>query len=204
MSEINIIIRFEVAADYMQVERITFAAFELFEAEGVPKRDIPNEHYLVHLMRDDPAFVPELDFVAVFNGEIIGNIMYSKCSILRPDKSITEALVFGPVSIKPEYQRKGIGTQLIKHSLDKAKQLGYGAVIITGHPAYYPRFGFVPARQFGLTLPDGKSPDAFMALELREDYLGKAGGGWKCCAAFDAVEDEEAFRAFHRKFINEA
>jgi predicted N-acetyltransferase YhbS len=202
MSGSNIIIRLETPGDYRQVERLTLAAFELFEAEGVPKRDIPNEHYLVHLLRNDSAFVPELDFVAEVNGEIIGNIMYSRCSILRPDSSVTEALVFGPVSVKPEFQRMGVGTQLIKHSLDKAKQLGFGAVIITGHPAYYPRFRFVPARQFGLTLPDGKSPDAFMALELREGYLGKMGGVWKCCDAFDAVEDEAAFRVFHLAFMN--
>jgi hypothetical protein len=79
MSNSSIIIRIETPADYLQVERLTFAAFELFEAEGVPKRDIPNEHFLVRLLREDPAFVPELDFVVERDGEIIGNIMYSRC-----------------------------------------------------------------------------------------------------------------------------
>ncbi len=197
----NINIRLEQPADYTEVERLTLAAFLTFEAEGVPKREIPNEHFLVRLLRDDPAFVPELDFVAELNGKIVGNIMYSRCEILRPDGSVTKALVFGPVSVLPEYQRQGIGARLIEHSLTRAKKLGHGAVVITGHTAYYPKFGFVPASQFGLTMPDGSAFDAFMALELREGYLGMAGGMWKCCAAFDAVENEEAFRDFHREFI---
>jgi predicted N-acetyltransferase YhbS len=198
----NISIRLEHPTDYAEVERLTLAAFETFEAEGVPKREIPNEHYLVHLLRDDPAFVPELDFVAELDSELVGNIMYSKCDIHRSDDSVTEALVFGPVSVLPEYQRQGIGARLVEHSLARAREFGYGAVIITGHVAYYPKFGFVPARRFGLTMPDGSAFDAFMALELREGYLGNAGGIWKCCAAFDIVEkDEEAFQAYHREFL---
>ncbi len=194
-------IRLEQPTDYYEVERLTLAAFLTFEAEDVPKREIPNEHYLVRLLRDAPAFVPELDFVAELDGKLVGNIMYSMCEIHRPDGSVTEALVFGPVSVLPEYQRQGIGARLVEHSLARAKELGYGAVVITGHTAYYPKFGFVPASRFGLTMPDGSAFDAFMALELREGYLGEAGGVWKYCAAFDAVENEEAFQAFHREFI---
>ena len=197
----NINIRLEQLPDCDEVERLTLAAFLTFEAEGVPKREIPNEHFLIRLLRDDPAFVPDLDFVTELERKLVGNIMYSKCEILRPDGSVTEALVFGPVSVLPEYQRQGIGARLIEHSLVRAKELGYGAVVITGHTAYYPRFGFVPASRFGLRMPDGSAFDAFMALELREGYLGMAGGIWKCCAAFDAVENEEAFQAFHREFI---
>ncbi len=197
----NINIRLEQPADYYEVERLTLAAFLTFEAEGVPKREIPNEHYLVRLLRDDLAFVPELDFVAELDGKLVGNIMYSRCEILRPDGSVTEALVFGPVSVLSGYQRQRIGARLIEHSLTRAKKLGHGAVVITGHTAYYPKFGFVPASRFGLTMPDGSAFDAFMALELREGYFGKAGGIWKCCAAFDAVENEDAFLAFHREFI---
>jgi predicted N-acetyltransferase YhbS len=197
----NINLRLEQPADHAEVERLTLATFKTFEAEGVPKREIPNEHYLVRLLRDDPAFVPELDFVAELDGKLVGNIIYSKCSIHRPDGSVTEALVFGPVSVLPEYQRQGIGARLVEHSLTRAKQLGYGAVIITGHVAYYPKFGFVPASRFGLTMPDGSAFDAFMALELRDGYLGDMGGIWTCRAAFDAVESEEAFQAYHREFI---
>lgn len=127
--------------------------------------------------------------------------MYSKCVILRPDGAVTDALVFGPLSVKPALHRQGIGTLLIKHSLDRVRELGYKAVLITGHPGYYHRFGFVPASNFGLTMLDGASFDAFMALELEKSYLGTAGGKWKCCKAFDVCEnDEAAFQEFHRVF----
>jgi predicted N-acetyltransferase YhbS len=197
----GITIRLECPADYDAVERLTFAAFENFEAEGMPKRDLPDEHFLVYLLRTDPEFVPELDFIAECNGKIIGNIMYSRCVVLRPDGAKTDALVFGPVSVKPELQKQGIGTLLIEQSLARARKLGYRAVIITGFPDYYHRFGFVSASNFGLTMLDGASFDAFMALELEEGYLGTAGGKWKCCMAFDLVENDKAtFKEYHSKF----
>jgi predicted N-acetyltransferase YhbS len=201
LTDHSISIRLERPADYEAVERLTFAAFENFEAEGVPKRDIPNEHFLVQLLRNDPDFVPELDFIAERDGEVIGNIMYSKCVVLRSDGTETDALVFGPVSVKPDQQRQGIGTRLIERSLDRARELGYKSVIITGFPDYYHRFGFVSASGFGLTMPDGTSFEAFMALELEEGYLGTDGGKWKCCKAFDICEnDEVAFKEYHSKF----
>ncbi|MDR2506078.1 MAG: N-acetyltransferase [Oscillospiraceae bacterium] len=202
MAHTNVNIRLERQSDHDTVERVTFAAFESFEAPGMPKRDIPNEHFLVSLLRGDPEFVPELDFVAELDGEIVGNIMYSKCGVVRPDGTITDALTFGPVSVLPKYQRQGIGIQLIRHSLERALALGYKAVIITGHTTYYPRFGFVPADTFGLTTQDGSTFDAFMALELEPGYLGSAGGKWKCCAAFDVCEnDKTAFMEYHRQYV---
>ncbi|GHU49420.1 N-acetyltransferase [Clostridia bacterium] len=197
----NICIRLECPANYDAVERLTFAAFENFEAEGLPKRDLPDEHFLVHLLRTDPDFVPELDFIAEQGGELVGNIMYSKCIVLRPDGAKTSALVFGPVSVKPEMQKQGIGTLLIERSLARAGELGYKAVIITGFPEYYHRFGFISANNFGLTMHDGESFEAFMALELEEGYLGTDGGKWICCKAFDVCEnDKAAFSEYHREF----
>jgi predicted N-acetyltransferase YhbS len=198
MTNHNTTIRVEGQADYEAVERLTFAAFETMK---LPGRTHTNEHFLAHLLRGDPDFLPELDFVAEQNGEIVGNIMYSKCAVIRPDGTETEALVFGPVSVKPELHRRGVGTLLIEHSLDRARDLGCKAVLITGHPDYYHRFGFVPASAHGITTLDGKSFDALMALELEAGYLGLDGGRWKCCRAFDVGEDDEAaFREFHRVF----
>ncbi|MDR1156681.1 MAG: N-acetyltransferase [Oscillospiraceae bacterium] len=198
MTNHDITIRIERQADYEEVERLTFAAFETMEFPG---QMYTNEHFLAHLLRGDPDFVPELDFVAEKNGEIVGNIMYSRCAIIRPDGTETEALVFGPVSVKPELHRQGVGTMLIEHSLNRAREFGYKAVLITGHPDYYRRFDFVPASAYGITTLDGKSFDAFMALELYEGYLGADGGKWKCCKAFDVCEsDTSAFREFHRVF----
>jgi predicted N-acetyltransferase YhbS len=200
MTKHNITIRVERQADYEAVERLTFAAFETME---LPGRTRTNEHFLAHLLRGDPDFVPELDFAAEQNGEIIGNIMYSKCAVIRPNGTETEALVFGPLSVKPELHRQGIGAALIEHSLDRARGLGYKAVLITGHPDYYRRFGFVPASAYGITTLDGKSFDAFMALELDEGYLGLGGGRWKCCKAFDLCGgDTSAFGEFHLAFTD--
>ncbi len=107
-------IRPEAPEDYRAVEELTLAAFKNFEAEGVPKRDIPNEHFLVRLLRDDPAFVPALDLVAEEGGEIVGHIMYSQCAIIRPGGAAAEALTFGPVSVSPARQGRGIGRAFIE------------------------------------------------------------------------------------------
>ncbi len=195
------VIRLEQPDDYREVEELTLAAFKTFEAEGVPKRDIPNEHFLVRLLRTDPQFVSELDLVAKRDDKIVGNIMYSECDIERSDGTLDNALTFGPVSVQPKYQGQGVGIQLVQHSLELAKYLGYKAVIITGHPTYYQRFGFVPASQYNLKMPDGSTFDAFMALELEPGALGVKGGIWRCCRAFDLVEDEYAFMEFHQEFI---
>ncbi|GHU47115.1 N-acetyltransferase [Spirochaetia bacterium] len=168
-------ITLEQPDDYKAVERLTFAAFETME---LPGRTGTNEHFLAHIMRDTEAFIPELDFIGTIDSEIVANIMYTKSKIVRPDGSETVTVTFGPVSVRPERQRSGFGGTIIRHSLDVARKLGYGAVIIVGHADYYPRFGFKPASAYNLTMPDGSVFDAFMALELRQGYLGTSGGKW--------------------------
>ena len=199
MEKINI--RLERPNDYKAVERLTFAAFETME---LPGRMRTSEHFLAHVLRTDEAFVPELDFVAELNGEIVGSIFYSKCKIMRPDGAETESLVFGPVSVKPELHGQGIGSALIRRSLGRAVELGYTSVMIMGHPDYYRRFGFVPASEFNIALLDGTSLDAFMALELASGTLGSVGGKWVCCKAFDVIEgDADAFSEYHKSFTEQ-
>jgi predicted N-acetyltransferase YhbS/uncharacterized protein YdhG (YjbR/CyaY superfamily) len=194
-------IRLETPADYSAVERLTFAAFETFSYPDGSREPCVNEHFLVHTMRDCAAFVPELAFVGEQGGEIVANIMYTKSKIVRPDGGETETITFGPVSVKPELHKRGLGAQIIRHSLERAGELGYGAVIILGHPKYYPRFGFVRADTFNLsvhshdeTVFDG----AFMALELRDGYLGKDGGVWYEDNVFDV--DQSACDAWNKQF----
>jgi predicted N-acetyltransferase YhbS len=171
-------IRLEQPDDYLAVERLTLAAFKTFTFPDGSRPPHTDEHYLVHIMRDVPAFVPELDFVGEIDGEIVANIMYTKSRIVRPDGLELATLTFGPVSVKPDLHGKGLGAEIIWHSLGRAKELGYGAVIIVGHPAYYPRFGFKAASSFGLTMPDGSVFDPFMAMEIQGGYLGTVGGKW--------------------------
>jgi predicted N-acetyltransferase YhbS len=197
----NITFTLESPQDYQAVERLTFAAFETME---LPGRTETNEHFLAHIMRGAAAFVPELDFVGRVDGEIVANIMYTRSKIIRPDGSETATVTFGPVSVKPELHNRGIGAAIIRHSLDTAAKLGFGAVIILGHPNYYPRFGFKPASKFNLTIPDGRAFDAFMALELQHSYpgtggyLGISGGKWYEDDIFHI--DGTAFSEWHAEF----
>jgi predicted N-acetyltransferase YhbS len=187
-------IRQERPGDHVAVERLTLAAFETFTFPDGSRPECVNEHYLVHIMRDVAVFVPELDFVGEIDGEIVANIMFTKSTVVRPDGSVLETLTFGPVSVKPELHSQGLGTEIIRHSLERAREMGFGAVIIMGHPKYYPRFGFRPASDFNLTMPDGSTIDPFMALELKDGYLGTEGGTWYEDEVFEI--DQNAFEAW--------
>ncbi|MDR1573942.1 MAG: GNAT family N-acetyltransferase [Clostridiales Family XIII bacterium] len=142
--------------------------------------------------------MPELDFVGELDGEIVANIMYTKSKIVRPNGDELETLTFGPVSVAPELHRRGLGAEIIRHSLGRARERGCGAVMILGHPAYYPRFGFKPASAYNLTMPDGSASDAFMALELWEGCLGTDGGKWYEDKVFEI--DQTAFEEWNKRF----
>lgn len=185
--------------DLQAVEALTFEAFETMT---LPGRTYTDEHYLAHLIRDSSAFIPELDFIGTVDGDLVANIMYTKSKVVRPNGEEILTITFGPVSVKPELQGQGYGSAIIRHSLEMAYKLGYGAVIILGHPDYYSRFGFKPASTYHLTLPDGSAFDAFMALELRQDYLGTSGGKWYEDKVFEI--DETAFSEWHEAFKKSA
>ena len=117
-------IRNETPADYQIVEEITRRAFYNLYVPGCA------EHYLVHIMRGHEDFIPELDFVIEEDEKIIGNIMYTKARLVDETGAEKEILTFGPVSIQPEYQRKGYGKKLMEYSFLRAVQLGYDAIVI--------------------------------------------------------------------------
>jgi predicted N-acetyltransferase YhbS len=188
-------IRLETSSDHAPVERLTFAAFETMT---LPGRTHTDEHYLVHIMRSVAFFVPELDFVCELDGKIIASILYTKRKIIRPNGSAIETLTFGPLSVLPELHNQGIGSEIVQHSLARAAELGYGAVVIVGHPTYYPRFGVKPASEYNLTMPDGSVFDAFMALELNSGYLGVDGGIWYQDEVF--YIDNTAFPEWNKGF----
>lgn len=186
-------IRPEGPEDYREVERLTRAAFsEMHHGK-------PDEHLLAHRMRDIPAFVPELDLVAEQDGKILGNILYAKSKIIGPDGSEHETLTFGPLSVWPELQGKGIGGALVRRSLEDAAKLGHRAVFIFGHPGYYPRFGFENAEKFGVTTADGKNFDAFMGLELYPGALEGVSGKLVYDPVYDDLSPEDVAE-FDREF----
>ncbi|MDR2612791.1 MAG: N-acetyltransferase [Deltaproteobacteria bacterium] len=183
------IIRQERPEDHAAVERLTLAAFRTFAFPDGSRPERPCEHYLVHVMRDAAAFVPGLALVGEEDGEIVCNIMFTESRVVRPGGGELATLTFGPVSVRPDLQGHGLGTELINHGLNRARELGFGAVVIVGHPGYYPRFGFRPAGGYGLAMPDGSVMEPFMALELVDGYLGTGGGKWYADEVYEIDRD---------------
>ena len=193
-----ITIRLETEDDFRETEILTRDAFwDLFQPGCV-------EHLMLHNLRQVAAFVPELDFVAVHENRIIGNIIYSKAKIVSQSDQDHEILCMGPLSVLPQYQRKGVGSKLFNHSVVIARKLGYKAVILFGHPEYYKRFGFVNAQKFNIKTSEGENFDAFMALELYENSLKGIEGRFYGDKVFhvDPAELEEFEKGFPYKGSN--
>ncbi|MBW8349313.1 N-acetyltransferase [Bacillus sp. IITD106] len=167
-------IRTETFADYKAVYDLNYEAFAMRE----------DESKLVERIRDSEGFIPELSIVAEENSEIVGHILLSKASVIHGDKS-TKVIVLAPIAVKPKYQKKGIGSMLINEGLKRVKELDYGLVLLIGHPSYYPKFGFKPARQFGLELRQFDVPDeVFMVCELKAGELDHVQGELQYPPAF--------------------
>lgn len=158
-------IRNERESDYKNVEDITRKAFYNVYVPGCM------EHYLVHIMRGHEDFIPELDFVIEVDGQIVGNIMYTKSKLTDEGGTEKEIVTFGPVSILPKYQRKGYGKMLIEHSLKRAAELGYEAVVIMGSPANYVGSGFQCCRKYNICVEKEKYPAAMLVKELKPGAL---------------------------------
>ncbi|KAK2963301.1 putative N-acetyltransferase GCN5 [Blattamonas nauphoetae] len=195
----KVIVRNEIPEDYEIVEKLTYEAFKDF---FIPGRTHVDEHYLVNIMRHVPGFVKELDLVAEYDGKIIGNIMYTKSYVNSPDGTRHEILTFGPLSVHPDYQRKGIGQLLMKHSMDRAREMKFRGISILGHPEYYPRAGFKNSGVFGITDKEGNSPPHMMTIELEDGSLSGISGIFEEDPVFvmkhdDVIEFNKVFFARH-------
>lgn len=158
-------IRNEKETDYKKVEEITRKAFYNLYIPGCA------EHYLVHIMREHEDFLAELDFVIEVDGNVIGNIMYTKAKLIDEDKNEKEILTFGPVCILPEYQRMGYGKMLLNYSFEKAIALGYDVIVIFGSPNNYVSRGFKSCKKYNVCLDNDKYPAAMMVKELKSNVL---------------------------------
>lgn len=188
----EMLLRLEQSSDYRQVEYLTREAFWNLHVPGC------DEHYLVHILREDVAFVPELDFVAVVNEKIVGNIMYAKCKLLQSDGVEHDVLSFGPVSVLPQFQGTGVGSALIRHTLALAKDLGHKLVAIYGDPLYYCRFGFVAAEKYKICSSDGYFSPALQVLELVPGSLDGINGRFHEAVVYHI--DAEAASIFDATF----
>ena len=131
------------------------------------------EANLVDALRKKDAFV--LSMVAADNGQVVAHILFTE-TILAETTSPVRVLGLGPMAVLPSHQRRGIGSQMLQAALNECRQLDYDAVVVVGHPEYYPKFGFVPAKLRGLRCEFDVPDEAFMVLELRENALaGRTG-----------------------------
>ena len=196
----NIKLRLEQPADFRRVEEITRIAFSYpgrVERGGI---GCPFEHWMVNELRRRDGYT-DLSIVATMDEEIVGHIICSKAEV-RCENEILPVLNIGPISVLPEYQRKGVGKALIYEMIDRAKQLGHGAILFWGRPEYYPQFGFVAASSYGITDADGHASPAFFAMELKEKYLANAKGGkYYESDIYNDSLNKETVKAFDKIFM---
>ena len=187
-------LRNEIKSDWKSVEQVTYRAFR--DAPPTGAGDDGKEALLARKLRGRDTFVPELDYVAELDGFVIGSIMYTRSKVVGEggDGAPREwgTLTFGPVSVLPKYQRQGVGSALIRKTLEAARELGHRAVLIFGHESYYPRFGFKPASEYGITAADGRSFPAFMALPLFDGALDGVHGRLICDEAYADLDRDES------------
>lgn len=200
LRSMNIIVRLEEERDYRRVEEMTRCAFGYQERIERGQIGCPYEHWMVHELRKRDG-IPALSLVAEVEGHIVGHIICSKAEV-RTERLIAPVLNMGPISVLPQYQRKGIGKALITGMLDRAKQLGYGAILFFGRPEYYPQFGFREASVFGITDSEGYNYPSFMGMELVPDYLAPAyGGKYYESDIYNDELNREAVKEFDKEFL---
>ena len=191
-------IRLEKKEDYREVENLVREAFWNVYRPGC------SEHYVIHVLRDDPAFVRELDFVMEKDGVLIGQNMFMRTHIDADDGRVIPVLTMGPIGIAPAYKRQGYGKKLLDFSLERAAALGYGAVLFEGNIGFYGHSGFRYARSFGIRyhdLPEGADDSFFLGRELIPGYLEGVTGVYQTPQGYYVpdAEVEDFDRAFPPK-----
>lgn len=195
MSEKNIIIHLEEKSDYRAVENLTREAFWNVYRPGCM------EHYVLHCYRNDPAFVPELDFVMELDRELIGQVIYVRSEINCDDGRKIPIMTFGPISIAPAFKRQGYGKLLLDYSINQAEKLGAGALAITGNIDFYGKSGFVPAKTKEIRYADDPEADYFLIKELKQGFLNGISGTYKDPEGYFVCEkNPEAFEKYEATF----
>lgn len=189
------IIRLEEEKDYFETENLTREAFWNVYREGC------FEHLIIHNLRKDKSFVKELDYCIEIDNKIIANIVYAKGKLKLENGNIREILIFGPVSVLPEYQKKGYGEKLINYTIEKAKKLGYDAILITGNPNYYKKFGFESCSKYKIYYEgiDKKEETPFFMIKiLNDNNIENLKGIYSDPDCYKA--DEKELEEFDKKF----
>lgn len=183
----NLNIRNEKKEDYRAVENLIRESFWNVYRPGCL------EHYVIHKLRDDVDFIPELSFVMELDGKIIGQNMFMKANIKADDGRDIPIMTMGPICIAPELKRKGLGKILLDYSLTKAKEFGCKALCFEGNIDFYGKSGFEFASKFGIRyhgLPEGEDASFFLCKELEEGYLDGITGEYTPPQGYFVDEDE--------------
>ncbi len=198
MKDENIVIRRETESDHRAVEELIRESFWNVYRPGC------KEHFVIHRLRHDPAFVPELDLVMEMDGQIIGQNMFMRAVIRADDGRNIPIMTMGPICVTPALKRKGYGKKLLDASLEKAAALGCGALCFEGNIDFYGKSGFDYASRFGIRyhgLPEGADASFFLCRELIPGYLSGITGVYAPPEGYYAADREpEAFEAFDVQF----
>ena len=173
--------RLEQKEDYRAVENLIRESFWNVYRPGCL------EHYVIHVLRDDPAFIKELDFVMEQDGKLIGQNMFMKTVIEADDGRTIDVLTMGPICITPELKRKGYGKRLLDYSLEQARAMGFGAVLFEGNIGFYGKSGFDYASNFGIRyhdLEEGEDSSFFLCKELIPGFLDGVTGVYQTPAGY--------------------
>lgn len=198
MNKKDYIIRLERKEEHREVETLVREAFWNVYRPGCL------EHYVLNQLRNDEAFVPELDFVMEKDGKLIGRNMFMRATIKADDGRDIPIMTMGPICIIPELKRQGYGKILLDYSLKKATELGCGALCFEGNIKFYGKSGFSFAKDFGIRyhgLPDGADSSFFLCKELIPGYLDGITGEYGPPQGYfvDEEEAEEFDKAFSYK-----
>ena len=198
MNKNDYTIRLERSEEHRDVENLVREAFWNVYRPGC------SEHYVIHVLRDDPAFVKELDFVMEQDGRLIGQNMFMKTVIQADDGRVVPVLTMGPIGILPELKRQGYGKALLDYSLEKAMELGFGAVLFEGNIDFYGKSGFDYADRFGIRyhdLPEDADASFFLCKELVPGYLDGVTGVYQTPQGYyvDDADVDEFDKAFPPK-----
>ncbi len=198
MNKNDYTIRLERSEEHRDVENLVREAFWNVYRPGC------SEHYVIHVLRDDPAFVKELDFVMEQDGRLIGQNMFMKTVIQADDGRVIPVLTMGPIGILPELKRQGYGKALLDYSLEKATELGFGAVLFEGNIDFYGKSGFDYADRFGIRyhdLPEDADASFFLCKELVPGYLDEVTGVYQTPQGYyvDDADVDEFDKAFPLK-----
>ena len=198
MKNNDYIIRLERKEEHRQVENLVREAFWNVYRPGCL------EHYVLNQLRNDEAFVKELDFVMEKDGELIGQNMFMRAVIKADDGRDIPIMTMGPICITPRLKRQGYGKILLDYSLEKAKELGCGAVCFEGNIDFYSKCGFTYASEFGIRyhgLSEDDDASFFLCNELIDGLLDAVTGEYSTPQGYfvDEAEAEEFDKQFPYK-----